>query len=47
MTIVQLAGKVPWGELFLHDELAKREAAEKRHILQEGRDAEKDFKRKH
>tara|TARA_A100000172_G_C3025560_1_gene104709 strand:- start:759 stop:899 length:141 start_codon:yes stop_codon:yes gene_type:complete len=46
MPIVQLAGRVPWGQL-LHDDLTKKEDAEKRHILKEGRDAEEDFKRKH
>ena len=46
MPIVQLAGREPWGQL-LYDDLTKREDAEIRHILKEGRDAEEDFKRKH
>jgi len=46
MTVVQLAGKPPWGQL-LHDDLTRREDAEKIHILKEGRDAEQEFKRKH
>jgi len=46
MTVVQLAGKPPWGQL-LHDDLTRREDAEKTHILKEGRDAEEDFRRTH
>ena len=46
MPIIQLAGRVPWGQL-LHDDLTNREEAEKSHILKEGRDAEEDFRRKH
>lgn len=46
MTLVQLAGQGQWGDV-LKDQLTKREIAEKKHILKEGRDAEEDFKRKH
>ena len=46
MTLVQLAGQGQWGDV-LKDQLTKREIAEKKHILNEGRDAEEDFKRKH
>ncbi len=36
-----------WGDEDFRDQLTKREIAEKKHILKEGRDAEEDFKRKH
>jgi len=46
MPLVQLAGQGQWGSV-LKDQLTKREIAEKKHILKEGRDAEQEFIRKH
>ena len=46
MPLIQLAGQGQWGNV-LQDQLTKREIAEEKHILKEGRDAEQEFIRKH
>jgi len=43
---MKLAGQGKWS-LLMQDVLSDRERAEERHILDEGRDAEKEFIRKH
>ena len=44
MPLIQLAGQGQWGNV-LKDKLTKNEIGEEKHILKEGRDAEKKFKR--
>jgi|TARA_R100000458_G_C8201695_1_gene192026 hypothetical protein len=46
MDVKQFAGQGLWSH-FLNDTLSTREQAEKNHIIEEGRDAEEEFKRKH
>ena len=43
---MKLAGQGKWS-ILMEDVLSNRERAEERHILNEGRDAEKEFIRKH
>ena len=45
MPLIQLAGQGQWGSI-LKDELTKNERGEENHILKEGRDAEKKFKKR-
>ena len=40
MPLIQLAGQGQWGAV-LKDQLTKNEIGEEKHILKEGRDAEK------
>ena len=42
---MKLAGQGKWS-LLMQDVLSNRERAEERHILDEGRDAEKKFKKR-
>ena len=46
MPLFQFSRQCQWGSI-LKDQLTKREIAEKKHILKEGRDAEQEFIRKH
>tara|TARA_R100001443_G_scaffold75963_1_gene83437 strand:+ start:687 stop:821 length:135 start_codon:yes stop_codon:yes gene_type:complete len=43
---MKLAGQGKWNEI-LHDSLSKKEQEENDHIIEEGRDAEIQFIRKH
>ena len=45
MPLIQLAGQGQW-ENVLKDQLTKNEIGEEKHILKEGRDAEKKFKKR-
>ncbi len=45
MPLIQLAGQGQWGNI-LKDELTNNERGEEKHILKEGRDAEKKFKKR-
>jgi len=45
MPLIQLAGQGQWGAV-LKDQLTKNEIGEEKHILKEGRDAEKNFKKR-